>query len=220
MPSCGRGMRGSRGRGGRCYSRVSQDVMVALATYRHQILAHIQEEIKDIEEEMKLERYYIVEEEVDLSENVQILDLGTSGGRDPKQFRTMDLYWHTKIVMGCTLVSQNKDHREFLLQLDVNKWLENMCTSNLHAHSGMLPELTFEVNQGDPIAVPFDIEDASQEASYRLHRCHEVFFQLSCYCFFNFCHTIINNLKIESTILIGQYGLVSLLTYLKDIDFF
>jgi len=62
-------------------------------------------EIKDLEENAKVERACTPDEEVDMEEQAWISDVRTNQGCNKKYYRAIELYWHMKTVMGHALVT-------------------------------------------------------------------------------------------------------------------
>lgn len=63
-------------------------------------------------------RHFIEDEAVNENICPWIPDTLSSRTRESQYFKTVDLYWHLKTLMGKVLVERNEAHQRILLQLD------------------------------------------------------------------------------------------------------
>jgi hypothetical protein len=63
-------------------------------------------------------RHFIDDEVVNENICPWIPNTGSSRARESQYYKTIDLYWHMKTLMGKVLVEHNEAHQEILLHLD------------------------------------------------------------------------------------------------------
>jgi hypothetical protein len=65
-----------------------------------------------LEEEVKLVREFKEDEEVEHQVGGIIPDLGCTRTRNSKFYRTLELYWHTKMMVALGMLPKEQDFRQ------------------------------------------------------------------------------------------------------------
>lgn len=95
-----------------------KNVMHKAKLFKEQIPDKIKNEIGNVEEEARLTRDNIEEEEVRQDFEDFLLDPGYHRGRVALHQKTLDLAWTMKFLMGKALMQQGEEHEAILLTLD------------------------------------------------------------------------------------------------------
>jgi hypothetical protein len=78
----------------------------------------IQIKLDLVEVDVWVLRHFIVDKEVHENICSWIPDLVSSRAMVSQYYKTIDLYWHIKALMGKVMVERNEAHKEILLQID------------------------------------------------------------------------------------------------------
>lgn len=152
------------------------------------------------------------------------MNLGTRLGRDTKYFHTLELYWHMKIVMGHSYKAQGKDHREALLQLDKvldrNKGQRQCALLSYKLRVGYHQSQPSRLIMDTLFQFPPTLTMQDSKLLIDFIGARKIFFFYTITIFSDFYQIVLNSLRLEPTILIIHYGLLSLSINLEDISSF